>query len=49
MLHRPWRTITMLNTVVYMISGFRWSFYEIADVSVGLKPGMTAEAWPLWP
>jgi ABC-2 type transport system permease protein len=29
--------ITLLNPVVYLISGFRWSFYEIADVSVGLQ------------
>jgi ABC-2 type transport system permease protein len=31
----------MLNPVVYLISGFRWSFYEIADVSVALSVGMT--------
>jgi ABC-2 type transport system permease protein len=31
----------MLNPVVYLISGFRWSFYEIADVSVALSFGMT--------
>ena len=36
-----WRTITLLNPVVYLISGFRWSFYEIADVSVALSVGMT--------
>ena len=41
MLPSGWRTITMLNPVVYLISGFRWSFYEIADVSVGLSIGMT--------
>jgi ABC-2 type transport system permease protein len=41
MLPSGWRTITMLNPVVYLISGFRWSFYEIADVSVGLSLGMT--------
>src|ERR1700732_3977798 len=34
MLPSGWRTITLLNPVVYLISGFRWSFYEIADVSV---------------
>ena len=37
MLPSGWRTITLLNPVVYLISGFRWSFYEIADVSVGLE------------
>jgi ABC-2 type transport system permease protein len=42
MLPSPWRTITLLNPVVYLISGFRWSFYEIADVSVSLSLGMTA-------
>ena len=28
-----WRGVTLLNPVVYLISGFRWSFFEIADVS----------------
>jgi ABC-2 type transport system permease protein len=41
MLPSPWRSITLLNPVVYLISGFRWSFYEIADVSVALSLGMT--------
>src|SRR6266404_9259234 len=41
MLPSGWRTITLLNPVVYLISGFRWSFYEIADVSVGLSVGIT--------
>ena len=41
MLPPAWRTISLLNPVVYLISGFRWSFYEIADVSVGLSLGMT--------
>jgi len=41
MLPSPWRTITLLNPVVYLISGFRWSFYEISDVSVTLSIGMT--------
>ncbi|EAR23128.1 ABC transporter permease [Nitrococcus mobilis] len=30
-----WQTVTLFNPVVYLISGFRWSFYDIADVSVG--------------
>ena len=38
MLPSGWRTITLLNPVVYLICGFRWSFYEIADVSVGREP-----------
>src|SRR6266478_4866694 len=41
MLPSGWRTITLLNPVVYLISGFRWSFYEIADVSVGVSVGIT--------
>ncbi len=35
-----WQTVTLLNPVVYLISGFRWSFYEIADVDVGLSLAM---------
>ena len=42
MLPEPWRTITHFNPVVYLISGFRWSFYGVADVSVGLSLGATA-------
>jgi ABC-2 type transport system permease protein len=41
MLPPAWRSIALLNPVVYLISGFRWSFYEIADVSVALSLGMT--------
>jgi ABC-2 type transport system permease protein len=37
-----WQTVTLFNPVVYLVSGFRWSFYGIADVSVGLSLGMTA-------
>jgi len=36
-----WRTVTLFNPLVYLISGFRWSFFGIADVSVGLSVGMT--------
>lgn len=36
-----WRTVTLFNPVVYLISGFRWSFTEIADVSIYLSTGMT--------
>jgi len=36
-----WQTITLFNPVVYLISGFRWSFYGIADVSVVVSLGMT--------
>jgi ABC-2 type transport system permease protein len=36
-----WQAVSMANPVVYLISGFRWSFYGVADVSVGLSLGMT--------
>lgn len=41
MLPPLWQTISLFNPVVYLISGFRWSFFELADVSVGLSLGMT--------
>ncbi|HXG28044.1 MAG TPA: ABC transporter permease [Nevskiales bacterium] len=41
MLPEPWQTIALFNPVVYLISGFRWSFYGVADVSVGVSLGMT--------
>jgi ABC-2 type transport system permease protein len=37
-----WQTVTLFNPVVYLVSGFRWSFYDIADVSVRLSLAMTA-------
>lgn len=40
MLPPLWQKITLLNPVVYLISGFRWSFYGIADVSVYISLGM---------
>ncbi len=36
-----WRTVSLLNPVVYLVSGFRWSFYGQADVSVAASFGMT--------
>jgi len=41
MLPPVWQKISLFNPVVYLISGFRWSFYGIADVSVGVSLGMT--------
>lgn len=41
MLSPAWRTITLFNPVVYLISGFRWSFYGTADVGVELSLAMT--------
>jgi ABC-2 type transport system permease protein len=37
-----WQKVTLANPVVYLVSGFRWSFYEIADVSIGFSLGMIA-------
>ena len=36
-----WQKVTLFNPVVYLINGFRWSFYGISDVSLGLSLGMT--------
>jgi ABC-2 type transport system permease protein len=41
MLPPLWQTATLFNPVVYLISGFRWSFYGIADVSVGVSLATT--------
>lgn len=40
MLPPLWQKISYLNPVVYLISGFRWSFYELADVSLSISLGM---------
>jgi ABC-2 type transport system permease protein len=37
MLPPAWQTVTLFNPVLYLISGFRWSFFEVADVSVGVS------------
>ena len=42
MLPPGWQTVSLFNPIVYLISGFRWSFYGIADVSLGVSLGMTA-------
>jgi ABC-2 type transport system permease protein len=36
-----WQKVTLFNPVVYLISGFRWSFYGVSDVGVGISLGMT--------
>jgi ABC-2 type transport system permease protein len=41
MLPPLWRQITLFNPVVYLISGFRWSFFGASDVGVGVSLGMT--------
>jgi ABC-2 type transport system permease protein len=42
MLPELWQTITLFNPVVYLVSGFRWSFYELSDVNIGISLLMTA-------
>ncbi len=42
MLPQPWRTVSLFNPVVYLVSGFRWSFYGLGDVGVAASLGFTA-------
>jgi ABC-2 type transport system permease protein len=42
MLPELWQTITLFNPVVYLISGFRWAFYGIADVNIAVSIAATA-------
>lgn len=41
MLPPVWQTVTLFNPVVYLVSGFRWSFFGVADVHVGVSLAMT--------
>ena len=43
MLPPLWQKVALFNPVVYLISGFRWSFYGVADVSVAVSAGMGLE------
>ncbi len=36
-----WHTFTLFNPVVYLVSGFRWSFFGVSDISPGISLGMT--------
>ena len=36
-----WRKVSLFNPVVYLVSGFRWSFYGTSDISLGISLGMT--------
>ena len=47
MLPPAWRTFSLFNPVVYLISGFRWSFYGISDVSVAVSFGLTLAVFAL--
>ena len=40
MLPPVWQTISLFNPIVYLVSGFRWSFYGIADVHVGVSAAL---------
>ncbi len=40
-LAEPWRTVTLFNPIVYLVSGFRWSFYSVADVPVWASIAVT--------
>ncbi|MBI0476820.1 sugar ABC transporter permease [Sphingomonas sp. MA1305] len=42
MLPQPWRTVTLFNPVVYLVSAFRWSFFGTGDVPVLISLGVTA-------
>ena len=42
MLPQPWRTVSLFNPVVYLVSGFRWSFFGQGDVGIGWSLGFTA-------
>ena len=42
MLPQPWRTVSLANPVVYLVSGFRWSFFGVGDVAVGISLAVTA-------
>lgn len=41
MLPQPWQMLSLFNPVVYLISGFRWAFYGVADVHIAVSTGMT--------
>jgi ABC-2 type transport system permease protein len=42
MLPPGWRVVALFNPIVYLVSGFRWSFFGLADVGVGISLAMTA-------
>jgi ABC-2 type transport system permease protein len=41
MLPEPWRTVTLFNPIVYLVNGFRWTFYGKADVNILISAGIT--------
>lgn len=42
MLPEPWRTVTLFNPVIYLISGFRWTFFGQGDVAIGVSLAVIA-------
>ena len=45
MLPPVWRTVSLFNPVVYLISGFRWTFFGLADVGVDVSLVMATSSW----
>ena len=41
MLPQPWQTVALFNPIVYLVSGFRWSFHGVSDIGIGLSLGLT--------
>jgi ABC-2 type transport system permease protein len=41
MLAEPWRTVALMNPIVYLVNGLRWTFYGQADVSIGVSLALT--------
>jgi ABC-2 type transport system permease protein len=41
MLGEPWRTIALVNPIVYLVNGLRWTFTGTSDFPIGLSLGMT--------
>jgi ABC-2 type transport system permease protein len=41
MLPEPWQSLALFNPVVYLVSGFRWAFFGVADVDIAISLGMT--------
>ncbi|OYW83389.1 MAG: sugar ABC transporter permease, partial [Asticcacaulis sp. 32-58-5] len=41
MLPPAWQTVTLFNPIVYLVNGFRWTFYGKADVNIAVSLGMT--------
>jgi len=41
MLPEPWHTVTLFNPIVYLVNGFRWTFYGVADVNIRISAGIT--------